>query len=655
MNGSLLRSFVSCALLVLFCGAIETIDAQWSSDPAVNTPITATTGDQMSPRIASDGAGGAIIVWQDFRNGNNDIYAQRIDAAGVAQWASNGVAICTATNEQQAPTITSDGSGGAIMTWQDRRSSSYNIYAQRVNSSGVVQWTANGVSVASSASQLFPVITSDGSGGAIMSWNDNRPGVFIQRVDASGTVRWTANGVQLSLIAGPYDKLPAIVSDGSGGAVIAWNDYRSGTELDMYAQRVDSLGAIQWTANGVAVSTAASSQNNAAIVRDGAGGVVIAWNDYRSGTSNDIYAQRLNASGTPLWTADGVALCTATDDQLYHSIVGDNAGGAVVVWRDHRTGTRLDIYAQRVDGAGAVQWTSNGIAVCTIAGDKYVPSIVTDGSGGTIIAWDDLRTSGAYGIYAQRYDAAGAAQWTANGVRASTTAAAPYMIDNGSGGAIITTNSFANGNYDVCAQLITGSAALPVELVSFSAQHAGASTELRWTTASEVNNYGFEVERRIQDTGVRRQEENGTWASVGFVAGAGTTNAPKDYTFLDKNLKTGKYLYRLKQIDRNGKFTYSQEVEVMAGQGPNVFELSQNYPNPFNPSTVISYQLAVSSDVTLKVYDVLGREVTTLVNEKKNAGVHSVRFDASALPGGAYFYSIRAGTFRQTRTLLVLK
>ena len=224
MNRSLLRSFVSCALLVLFCGSIETIEAQWSTDPAVNTPITAITGDQMSPRIASDGAGGAIIVWQDTRNGNNDIYAQRIDAAGIAQWASNGVAICTATNEQQAPAITSDGSGGAIMAWQDRRSSSYTIYAQKVNSSGVVQWTANGVSVATSASQLYPVITSDGSGGAIMSWNDNRPGVFIQRVDASGTVRWTADGVQLSSVAGTNDKLPAIVYDGSGGAVIAWND-----------------------------------------------------------------------------------------------------------------------------------------------------------------------------------------------------------------------------------------------------------------------------------------------------------------------------------------------------------------------------------------------------------------------------------------------
>jgi hypothetical protein len=147
------------------------------------------------------------------------------------------------------------------------------------------------------------------------------------------------------------------------------------------------------------------------------------------------------------------------------------------------------------------------------------------------------------------------------------------------------------------------------------------------------NTYGgFEIEKTV----VSDQSSVIRWNKVGFVEGSGTSNAPKSYSFCDKNISSGKYSYRLKQIDRDGKFEYSKEVEVTAAGAPNAFALSQNYPNPFNPTTVISYQLSMNSNVTLKVYDMLGREVASLVNELKRAGTHSVSFDASKLSSGLY-------------------
>ena len=128
-------------------------------------------GDQYIPTITSDGAGGAIVTWEDSRSGNYDIYAQRVNASGAVQWTADGVALCTATGSQWAPTITSDGAGGAIVTWQDYRSGNYDIYAQRVNASGAVQWTADGVALCTATGyQGAPTITSDGAGGAIVTW-----------------------------------------------------------------------------------------------------------------------------------------------------------------------------------------------------------------------------------------------------------------------------------------------------------------------------------------------------------------------------------------------------------------------------------------------------------------------------------------------------
>ena len=185
---------------------------------------------------------------------------------------------------------------------------------------------------------------------------------------------------------------------------------------------------------------------------------------------------------------------------------------------------------------------------------------------------------------------------------------------------------------------------LPVELTSFTGRKTEQGVELAWRTASEQNNSGFEVERKSQ---------GGAWNTLGFVRGNGTTTEAQSYSFLD-NSASGKVQYRLKQLDFDGQFEYSPVIEVDAGL-PKQFALAPNYPNPFNPTTVINYQLPVAGNVSLKIYDVLGKEVMTLVNGRQEAGTYNFNFNANHLASGIYFYRLQAGSFVETKKMMLVK
>jgi len=165
-----------------------------------------------------------------------------------------------------------------------------------------------------------------------------------------------------------------------------------------------------------------------------------------------------------------------------------------------------------------------------------------------------------------------------------------------------------------------------------------------------VNNYGFDIERAINPRDNQKE-----WTAIGFIEGNGNSNSPKDYSFVDADLSGADIIYyRLKQIDNDGTYEYSQEVEV-SFISPDKYSLGQNYPNPFNPSTKINYKIAQSEFVNLSIYNVLGKEVAVLVNEIQSPGTYSIVFFADNLPGGVYFYKLETQNFVQTSKMLLLK
>jgi hypothetical protein len=434
--------------------SVPAAQADWIED---GVAVCSETGPQTLTRVCSDGAGGMIMVWLDERGLYEDIYAQRIDAGGNVLWTTGGVAVCNANDTQNEPCITSDGAGGAIIAWADFRFGQFDIYAQRLNASGAAQWTANGIVICNDFNRQGGVqICSDGAGGAVIGWGDTRSGpiwqTYGQRVNASGSTLWTANGVQVTTSASNQSFLQVVPA--SGGAVFCWVDDR-GVDEDIYAHRLDASGASQYMFD-MAVCNATGNQRDMRAIPDGGGslGAIIVWTDTRNG-NYDIYAQRINMFGGGAWGGNGLAVCTATNNQLTPALTSDGLGGAFIAWSDNRLGVDADLYIQHLPGSGVPSWASDGVVACNVAGAQDIPEVVTDGAGGAIVVFGDYR-NGQHNIFAQRVDGTGTVKW---GTAGRPVCGADYfqnkhqVLADGSGGVLAAWEDVRNlTDYDIYAQ-----------------------------------------------------------------------------------------------------------------------------------------------------------------------------------------------------------
>lgn len=266
---------------------------------------------------------------------------------------------------------------------------------------------------------------------------------------------------------------------------------------------------------------------------------------------------------------------------------------------------------------GAVQWTGANTAL-TVWGDNSMTVPIDGMQGGEVVS---------YRFWKQ----------ATNLEYAQVTAV--YAVGTG---------AYANGNMDILSSLTATNVPLPVELTSFTATSLKSKVMLQWKTATEVNNYGFQVERR-------QVSAESKWTSVGFVNGSGTTNVEHQYSYTDAGVSAGRYLYRLKQINNDGSFKYIQDAEVEVGNMAQNFMLGQNYPNPFNPSTNIAFDIPVSAQVKIDVYNILGEQVASLFNGMKTAGHHTITFEASNFATGIYYYKMTAGDYVDIKKMILMK
>lgn len=431
--------------VIILSVSFFTVQAQWPSSPATNVAVSTATSDQWQgfytkSSIASDGAGGAITCWYN-NTSPYEIYAARLNANGAVQWS---VTVCGAigATPRQNPVIISDGMGGAIVAWQDWRDTtpppignSQNIYAARLNGNGAFVWgSGNGTAVATGpafGNKYYPVMCSDGSNGAIIAWTANISDggdIFARRVDATGAVSWGGAGGLVICDSTNAQVSPNIVSDGAGGAIIAWEDWRNGsTNRNIFAKRVSATGATVWGGTfGAAVCRATGNQTVPVMVSDAANGAIIAWVDARGGQA--VSAQRVDGTGTMIWTANGIAV-TNTSGAEDLNIATDGASGAYIVWntspgQPSSGGGAQNILGQLVDASGNLPWAAaTGIPICTLPGTQWRSNLTATRNGQVIIAWGDYRSGTYSDIYAQKVDNTGAFQWTpSTGVQITSAA-----------------------------------------------------------------------------------------------------------------------------------------------------------------------------------------------------------------------------------------
>jgi hypothetical protein len=428
---------LATGLLVLLSASAAL--AAWPDDPLVNLPVSQASGEKYDVYAVTDGAGGAIIAWEDERGGDADIYVQRVSADGEVLWQTDGVPVCTAAGDQALNNsstgttgitpLVADGAGGAWLVWQDSRAFGArlrDVYAQRVDADGNTLLASGGVIVtAGPGMEDAPSACSDGAGGIIVAWQDKNEDpvfadIYAQRLGPDGQRLWNGGQAVPVVTVGWDQNSPSVCADGAGGAVIAWSDGRDDVG-DVFAQRLDAAGQIQWTLNGVAVSVR-SGQQNAITLRPAADGdLLLAWVDRRA-SSPDIYAQKIALSdGASRWLAHGVPACTAANSQYRPALCAGADGGAIVAWFDYRNAPsgppwNLDIFAQRLDAAGQPAWPVNGVSVCGAPDAQRDVDLAADGQGGAYLAWEDNRGgTSSEDIYAQHLDAAGQAAWETDG------------------------------------------------------------------------------------------------------------------------------------------------------------------------------------------------------------------------------------------------
>ncbi len=394
--------------------------AIWSLNPSSPLPVCSAIKQQQFPSACTDGASGMIVVWEDHRDSlatSSDIYAQRVTSEGnvAAGWPVNGFAVCKLAGAQTVPMLVSDDAGGAIVTWRDLRATPPAIYAQHILGTGAVDpaWPTNGLLVCSAAnSRNYAAIVSDGAGGAILAWQDNRDSLsgafdlFAHHVLASGAVdpAWPANGLLVCSTVGFKYFYNTLVADGSGGALLAWGDYRSGTSWDMYASHVLATGTVDAAvpANGTPVCTLAGDQIYPALSTDGASGAYLAWTDYRLSPGDPrIYATRIKHNGTVYltWPANGIEVCGGPASFQYLPVIAwDGATGAIVAWDDYRSSTMGQVFAQHVLSSASVDagWPANAVQISSTSLNNNVEVVTPDGAGGAFVTWETYPTSGSF-------------------------------------------------------------------------------------------------------------------------------------------------------------------------------------------------------------------------------------------------------------------
>jgi hypothetical protein len=340
-------------------------------------------------------------------------------------------------------------------------------------------------------------------------------------------------------------------------------------------------------------------QTDCRLVHIGSATAIVTWLDGRSGSSSDVYAQKLNASGAAQWTSNGVVVCSATGDQINARIISNGLGGAFVTWEDERAGTdNSDIYAQNVNGNGTPAWTSDGKVICGATGNQSTPALTADGSNGTVIAWADER-EGTDKIYSLRVDAAG----------------------------------------DIPTATL---------LYNYSAELDGTDIRIEWTLSEMDEGIDFLILRASEPYMIFNEISSDDMIEEGL-----------SFSFVDRNCEPGvAYYYRVAfsdGIEKNILF------EVGPIRTPaTALMLHQNSPNPFNPRTIIGYSLPEQCRVRLEVFDVTGRSVKVLVDEIQPGGSHSVDWDGrqtngTAAASGVYFYRLIVGKTRLSRRMVLIR
>lgn len=382
--------------------------------------------EQLNPKIEKKG-NKALLVWEDRRHGNWDIYAQMIRLGdGILEWGINGISVVKTEVDERSPVLISSTTYNyQVFSWLRKGDDGNFVRVQKLNNLGEKRWEEDGVSICKlSGEQTQPAILPDNEGGLFCSWTDAREKasshIYVQHIDQNSKTIFHKDAIRLGAehngSQAPIEGLD-IMAARDGYFFVVWEDFRNGKDnSDIYLQKVDGKGKPLWRTGGIPVCLARGSQSLPILVEDGVGGVIVAWADKRNGRDEDIYSQRVNGWGKLLWKFNGVKVCDAPTPQSQICGVSDGEEGVFLAWVDARDlkSSGFDLYIQRISHSGETMWKANGKPFVNLPGLQTSPVLESDGNGGAYIAWMDFRGSHS-NIYVQHVNNFGIYEWEPGG------------------------------------------------------------------------------------------------------------------------------------------------------------------------------------------------------------------------------------------------
>jgi hypothetical protein len=625
------KNLLFSALPSIFLLSISTCFGQWNPDPTENNLIVsaAEKGNTAITGLvsATDGADGMYVAWIDTRNTATtgaDIFITRILANGtIAEgFAAGGNTVCNATGNQSNLTIISDGIGGAVLAWQDPRTTtttSNDIFAQRIGPDGAVAWAINGVAIANeSYSETSPELALVSADKFAVIWRGTVLGLdlfanFFNLNDGSKALGSDVTVISMANTQSNQKMIP----DGAGGFIVCWTDGRvANAQSSVHVQRVAGDGTLLWgpadnKASGLQVSFVAGSNHlDPAIVTDGTvGGAVITYGSTRvASTDANIYAQRINGDGEVQWTANGVDVCTAPGNQRNARIIrsGDNT---YICWVDLRESVEFgfEIFVQALKDDGTPVAATDGLRVTKVIGNQ--PNSESNGlamiprGGIAMIVWDDTREgTGNLDIYAQYINASIGAIWAENGVPVATRSGSnqswPTVVASGTNNTMVAFRDSRNeANAEIYASVIQRTGILPVTLLEVGATLEGKSVRVQWTTTNEQNLSHFEVEHSADAS---------TFQKTATVQ-ARNISGVHQYQVKDGTPFSGDNYYRIKSVNTDGTYKFSEIVRVRVVYQST--EMVHMYPNPVVAGWNLQLNELPAGNYHVKIIDMAGRNV----------------------------------------------
>ncbi len=558
-----------------------------------------------------------------------------ITTSAFAQWSSDpnvNLAVCDTSGSQELPKLVATSDGGCYVSWFDTRSGAYRVYMQRLNAQGVKQWDPNGLLISANTQSTSLVdwdLAVDDSNNAIVVFTDTRNGTsinpFAYKISPQGDFRWGANGVSLSTATTVFQADPKIAKTSDGSFVFVWQYGSSPNQAAM--QRLNVAGVKQWGNDPILISGGATEHRwRPSLVASDNGSVILLYAGFTGTTISPqnykLLTQKVSPTGATLW-ADTVYSLGRVSGFFVPKIFSDGSNGVFYVWHDERGGANSTSYVQHFTSSGAKVFPIDGAASSTLAGRLHNDASVayTPATGETYMFWYETNSStqSIYGVYGQKFSSNGTRQWSDSG-----KAFRP----------------FGGGQ--------------PSFIRCFAKDSSAVGFYLDGVTVTTNLVRGFKVDRNGNMLwGSSIKEISSVVSGKGRLTGALTLSGNSLLAWADKRLDAnGVYA---QELNFNGQLGVITSVKEISGETPKEFSLEQNYPNPFNPTTKLSFVIGHSSLVSLKVYDVLGREVASLVNEVKPAGTYEVTIAGGNLSSGVYFYTLKAGRYSATKGMLLIK